>query len=103
MGYRLHITASAEKDLDEILTYIIGELDNLDAAIKLADEIDERYGKLEENPFIYEECRDPRLKLLGYRRIVIGGYLLVYRIDEDEKTVYVERFFSQLQDYRNRF
>ena len=99
MGYEIKKTDSAERDLDEILTYIIGELDNLDAAQKLADEIDERYGTLEENPYLYPECIDPRLKLLGYRKVVVEGYLLIYRIDKDKGVVYVESFFSQLQDY----
>ena len=99
MDYKLKITDSAERDLDEILTYIIHELDNLDAALKLSDEINDRYKKLKENPYLYPMCIDPRIKLLGYRRIVIGGFLLLYRIDQELKIVFVERFFSQLQDY----
>lgn len=102
MAYKLIITDSAEKDLDGILTYIITELDNLDAAMKLADDIDEKYGKLEDNPQIYEECRDPRLKLMGYRKVVINGYVLIYRIDLDASIVYIERFFSQLEDYAKK-
>ena len=102
MGYKLSITASAEQDLDAILTYIIHDLDNLDAAIKLVDEVDERYIKLEENPYLYEECRDSRLKMLGYRKAVIAGYLLIYRVDAEQSIVYIERFFSQLQDYAKK-
>ena len=102
MGYELRIAPSAERDLDEILTYILLELGNLEAASKLVDEIDERYGKLEENPYLFEECRDSRLKLLGYRRIVVGGYLLIYRIDQASGIVYVERVFSHLQDYTEK-
>ena len=102
MGYKLQITESAEKDLDDILTYIMGELDNMEAALHLADEIDQRYIKLEENPYLYEECRDPRLKLLGYRKVVLGGYLMIYRVDQAQETVYIERYFGHLQDYAKK-
>ena len=102
MGYKVNVTASAERDLDEILTYIVEQLGNLDAALKMTDEVDARYEKLEENPFIYEECRDPRLKKHGYRKVVIGGYVMLYRINSEKTVVYVERYFSHLQDYADK-
>jgi addiction module RelE/StbE family toxin len=102
MAYKLLITASAKQDLDDIVVYIIRDLDNLPAAAKLLDEAEERYANLEENPFLYEQCRDARLKMSGYRKVVIGRYVMIYRIDKERQIVYVERFFSELQNYADR-
>ena len=49
MAYKVIITASAESDLEDIVTYVAEDLDNLPAAAKLLDEIEERYTKLAEN------------------------------------------------------
>ena len=37
----------------------------------------------------------------SYRRVPVGGYLMIYKVDEDAKFVYIERFFSHLEDYEN--
>lgn len=102
MAYKVIITASAESDLEDIVTYVAEDLDNLPAAAKLLDEIEERYTKLAENPFLYENCRDARLRLMGYRKIAIRGYVMIYRVDTDKEIVYIERYFSELQNYVKR-
>ncbi len=50
-------------------------------------------------PLAYEQCRDPHLNALGYRKAVINHYIMIYRVSEPEKTVYVLRFFYGRQDY----
>jgi len=102
MGYKLQVTRAAEEDLDAIFTYMMVELQNAEAAIHFADLVDEHYDKLMDNPFIYEECRQPLLKQAHYRKVVIGSYLLIYRIDHENHRVYVERFFSSMQDYASK-
>ena len=75
------------------------ELDNADAAASFLDEVDACYTRMEGMPFLFEECHDPRLKALQYRRAIIKHYVMVYRVDEAEKTVYVLRFFYGARDY----
>lgn len=99
MGYKLQITNKAEQDLDEILDYIITELCNMEAALHLADEVERHYNMILDNPYLYVECQQPLLRNLHYRKIVMGGYLAIYRIDEQNNIIYIERFFSDLQDY----
>ena len=99
MDYKLQITQMADRDLDAILTYIMVDLQNVEAAIHFADQVDEHYDKLIDNPYIYEECRQPLLKHSHYRKVAIGSYLLIYRVDDENRIVYVERFFSSMQDY----
>ena len=99
MAYKLIVTQSAEDDLAAIIEYIVKQLCNPDAAVKLLDEIDKRYDVLEENPYIYARCVHPLLEAGEYRKIVIGSYLLVFRVDEGNHTVFVNRIFNELQDY----
>ena len=81
------------------MTYIAQELGNQPAAIAFLDEVDACYEKLETMPFIYEECRNPKLKELKYRRAVIKHYVMVYRVDDVGKIVYILRFFYGARDY----
>ncbi|MDI9470334.1 MAG: type II toxin-antitoxin system RelE/ParE family toxin [Bacillota bacterium] len=48
---------------------------------------------------MYEQCRDLRLRTMGYRRIVIKNYVMVYKVDDEDKTIYVLRFFYGARDY----
>jgi len=100
--YSLDVTDSAEEDLDEIISYIADTLNAPKAASNFADEVYDCYDRLEENPYIYEECRDAKLKKESYRRAVIKNYVLLYRISEDDKSVIAHRFFYGGQDYANQ-
>ena len=101
MAYRVVETESAGEDIDAILGYIIKEFDNLSAASDFADEIDDKYEKLEANPYMYEESRDARLRKQGYRRIPIKNYVMLYLVDEARKEVNIARVFYGKQDYAN--
>ena len=50
-------------------------------------------------PFMYELCQDVRLRSLGYRKALINNYVMIYRVDEGTKTVYILRFFYGRLDY----
>ena len=50
-------------------------------------------------PLMYESCRDPHLKELGYRRAVMQNYIMVYKVDSKTETVYIMRLFHGRQDY----
>lgn len=98
MAYNIKVTASAEKDLDAIVSYIVQELSNPQAAGHLLDEITKIYHVLVDNPMVFPACSQPLLQ--RYRKVTVMRYVIIYRIDGE--TVYVERFFSQLEDYVNK-
>ena len=78
MGYKIVLTELAAGDLDSITEYIAGRLANPPAAAAFLDAV--------------AEC-------LGYRRAVIKNYVMIYRVTEPKKTVYVLRFFYGARNY----
>ena len=85
--------------LENIVTYIAEDLDNPIAAAAFLDAGDACYANLEFMPLLFEQCHDRRSKDLGYRRAVIKHYVMVYRVAEMEKNVYILRFFYGTREY----
>ena len=99
MPYKLVKTDSFQRDLDTTIGYIVLSLENKTAAASLLKDIEECYDGIERMPLMYEACRDPRLRELGYRKVVIRNYIMIYQVDKDRKTVNILRFFHGKQDY----
>jgi toxin ParE1/3/4 len=97
--YDLLITEIAEQDLDGMVDYITGKLANPAAAGAFLDKTEECYGFLRRTPRMFNECADAYLKSRGYRKVLINNYLLIFRIDEKARRVYILRFFYGGQDY----
>lgn len=97
--YKLKISELAHKDLNKIVSYIVVQLANLKAASDFLDEVEKCYDYIRNNPMMYVECQDMRLKEEGYRKISIKNYVLIYKINEISKTVNILRFFYGAQDY----
>lgn len=97
--YKLIITIAAQNDLEAIYEYIAVELANQPAAKNFFDKVENCYDNLIRQPYMYEECRDRRLRLSGYRRAVINKYIMIYRVDNSKKAIYIIRFFYGAQDY----
>ena len=99
MAYDLFVTEAAHEDLEEVLSYIAGDLANPGAAANLLDQVEACYEQLKDFPALYESCHDLQLRNLGYRKVVIGNFVLVYQPAEAEKRVYILRFFYGGRDY----
>ena len=80
--YKIEYLPIAENDLTEIYEYILN--DNPSAAINLIDRIDESISKLADFPFMGVTPNDPRLRLLGYRMLIIDAYHVFYVVLHDE-------------------
>ena len=99
MGYKIAVTDLASDDLNAIVEYIKAQLGNPLAATAFLDAVGDCYDGLTAMPLMFEQCRDPRLRKLGYRRAIIKHYVMVYCVAEAEKTVYILRFFYGAQEY----
>lgn len=101
MAYNVIVTAPATQDLKKIITYLSIFLETPAAASSFADAAAACYSELEQMPFLFEFCRKPRLRALGYHKAVIKKYVMIYKVNESEKNVYILRFFHGSQDYEN--
>ena len=97
--YKVLISPSANADLFNILKYISFELENPQAATKLADGFEACYDALADFPAASELCRDPVLARIGYRRYSVGNYLVIFRVVEEAHEVRVVHIFHATQDY----
>ena len=97
--FDIRATDAAENDLSAIRDYLLNELFNPVAVENLFAEIRRAYEALQINPYVFEECRDARLKSLKYCKCLVKGYLFIYRVDELDNTVHVIRFFHGTQNY----
>ena len=96
---KLLVSPAADRDLDSILSCLINELCNPQAAGNLLDEVESAYDALVENPEAFETCRDQRLAKQDYRKIQVGNYLLIYQYDTELDEINVLRFFHESQNY----
>ncbi len=99
MMYKLIITSTMHEELESIILYISDNLKNPSAATNFLNEVAKCYKHLKSNPKIYGFCHDDRLRKQGYRKAVVKNYILVYRIDEKNNTVYILHIFYGRRDY----
>lgn len=87
-----------DKDLRQIYEYISAILQNKNAAEKLVDLVFGAIDRLKDNPWLGSE-----LPLFfnvvekPFRRMVIGSYVLVYRVEDD--AVLINRLFYGRRNY----
>jgi addiction module RelE/StbE family toxin len=89
--------STAEKDLLEIFDYIARDSQN--AAGRLLDEIDKKVTNLSKHPEIGKIPQDSILKSKGYRYLIIGNYLVFYRVKD--KIIVIHRVLHSKREYRD--
>lgn len=99
MSYKLLITQDAYNDINEIISYIVNVLKNPIAADNLLSEIEDSFRAAAANPEMYAYCSDKKLRKDGYRKIPVKNYLIFYRTDSKENTVYILRVIYGRRDY----
>ena len=87
--YNVFISPQAYRDLDEIYAYIAAELLSPDTAADLVDEIEEAIFRLEQLPERGAERKTGLYANKGYRQLFVKNYTIVYRVDNDLKTVMI--------------
>lgn len=102
MDYKVFVTKDAEEDLEHFVNYLVVEKKNLQAARNVLNDYDATIETLKHVAGSLKLCDNPELRQLGYRRInfLNHRYFMMYRIED--KVVYVDNIFHELQDYENR-
>jgi addiction module RelE/StbE family toxin len=99
MAYKVVISKSAKADLGSILDYIINQLENPKASKDFFNKVEKSITQISENPKMYALMDDAKFSMMGYRKVVIGNYLLIYKFDEKNEIVSILRFFFGYRDY----
>ncbi len=95
--YTVRLLPVAEDDLDEIVAYVA--LDNLEAALKLAEQIESDLSMLSSFPKLGRIPRDSDLREAGYRYLIVADYLVFYTVEK--RTVIVHRILHGARDYKD--
>jgi len=97
--YQIKITEPAENDIQSAVNYIIRDLKNPAAALRLFDDAYDAINSLEEMPFRYPLVNDEILASYGFRFFPVHNYIVFYVIREETETVVIERFLYNRRDW----
>ena len=101
-NYKLIFSPEFAKDLNDTFEYISLILSNEQAAKKLMKDIDSAITNLKAMPEMYPLAGEP-LDILGYRKITIKNYVIIYSIDKKRGNVNLLRCFYGKQNYLSFF
>jgi len=99
--FEIKITDEARHDLEKIYDYISLELKNDIAAKKLIRKIRDSIIRLREFPYMSELLKDEILRKKGYRKIVIDNYIVIYKVNKDERSVIIVRIIYNRRQYQD--
>jgi toxin ParE1/3/4 len=97
--FKVFYTPTAKSDFANIIDYIAD--DNLDAAITFADKIEHTVASLSEFPFMGAVPNVAKLRLQGYKLLIIDNYIAFYTPDKTTETVSIIRILSASRNYRD--
>ena len=102
--YTLRYLPLFYEELDSAVKYIAFKINNIDAANKLLDSVDNAIiDRLNNNPEGYEPAPTKKKRAYPYYRIYVGDYIIYYVVipNGDERIMEVRRFVHTLQDRDN--
>ena len=91
MVFYAEFTPMALNDIDETVDYIGNILDNHIAAKRFYDEVKKYRSYIERNPYMYALYHDDEMAADGCRYALVGNYIMLYTINEDNKTINIIR------------
>lgn len=99
MAYEVVMSALAEKELDNALSYIAVFLSSPHAALDLLDEYEAKLTLIAENPFLFSaDAEISKIARQEIRKASVKNYLLYYFVDKGECRVCIAAFLHAAQD-----
>ena len=99
--FTLVFSEKINNDIISALNYIRNVLEAPMAAKNHFEELRDTYEKLKENPYARPLVQDNYLATKGIRFINVKNYILIYKINEENKTVFLYRFLYCRRDWIN--
>ncbi len=87
--YKVKINPRAIRELNSIYEYITNEKMAPENARRQVDRIKKAILDLDTFPQSHQERNEGRYAQKGYRQLLIDNYIAIFRIDEQNKIVYV--------------
>ncbi|GJM69164.1 hypothetical protein HMSSN036_13800 [Paenibacillus macerans] len=97
--YKIEYLPIAEEDLSEIIQYIM--LDNPDAALSMANKLDQTISNLDIFPNSGSIPNDLRLQALNYIMLIVDPYIVFYVVNDE--TVEIRRILHGKRKYNFLF
>jgi toxin ParE1/3/4 len=92
---KVSLLPKAEEDLQEIIDYIA--IDRPMVAAKIISRFESAFERLERNPLIGNRSKESRLRILGYRFLVVSSYIIFYKVQP--KFVFIYRILHGARNY----
>ena len=87
--YHIKLYPRAYRDMEEIYRYIAIEKQVPENAKAQTDRIWKAIKNLEIFPDSHQDRLEGKYAGKGYKQLLVDNYMVIYKIDETEKTVYV--------------
>lgn len=87
--YDVKLMLRASRDLDDIYNKIADDFKEIGTAEKMADALDEMILSLSHMPYRGSSRKTGAFANRGYRQVFVKNFTIIYRIDEERKTVIV--------------
>ena len=97
--YEVLRAQAAEDQLRDIVLYLVDVSGGNGPALRLLDRIERAMTLLSSFPRLGVVPSSPALSQRGYRMLVVGEYLVFYRVDDELRRVIVVGFFYKSRDY----
>jgi len=98
--YSLNYTQLARDDMLDILMYISEEANAPRSAERILNKIESDLARLRDFPYSAPTARDDYLSSQGFRVLVSGKYLALYKVNDEEKAVTVYRIVHGSRNLR---
>lgn len=96
---KLQVSPAAQRDLQEIKSYIASDLDNPTAALSIVKKISKRIRGLLDHPLMGAPLSSVCSADSDERFLVSGKYLIFYRVSYHGAEIYIDRVLYGGRDY----
>jgi len=99
MEYKVKLTNQFLDEFEETCDYISNKLKNIDASNRLREKVIYNILLLENSPRMCTEIEKTNRTEKQYRRMIVNNYVILYTINELEKTVYIAHIYYGGRNY----
>lgn len=97
--YELEFLPAARQDMSDIAGYISKTLGNPVAALNTIERMVREAELLQEQPYSCPVYYPPRMLRFEYRKLLVGNYLMFYRVNEAQRIVTIVRVIYAKRDF----